>query len=217
MPKSFNPFDERKRARYRRAFERKFKPYAIEIGLVVHSWNRLQEVLGRIFWGVTRMDGMISARIWYSQNDDRAQRRLLASAIEGARQIRTITPELACEITWILEKCNTLAGRRNATIHSPFAFDPASQTFGGAHHFGNPNAAKLKGKDLIKEFRWYRSWADELADYGERVDFAVRDPGTPLPDRPRLPTVGQNSPPQKPQRRKTGDKQHRRQPRPSGA
>jgi len=197
--------NDRKRSKHVKVFEQKFRPYAQHIGFLVHSWNRMQETLGKIFWALSAMDGLTGMRVWYSQNDDRAQRRLLEAAFLGAKQIKLITPELADEIRWLHDKCASLAGRRNSVIHSPFAFDPETQTFGGAHHFGHPRAAELKGKDLLAELKWNRDWADLLADHGEILHICVREKSAPLPDRPLLPVVGQKATrAKKPRRKKAG-------------
>jgi hypothetical protein len=57
--------------------------------------------------------------------------------------------------------------------------------------FGNKNAKKLRGKDILAEFGWYERTADAFRIYARDINTALSDARLPWPDKPRMPTLGQ--------------------------
>src|SRR6185437_14591741 len=97
------------------------------------------------------------------------------------------------ETKWILEQLNSLSGRRNVAFHSPLTFinEHTASTaeeieIVPSYFFGNPHAVKLRDKNLIDEFRWYRDHLSKLASHAEALHYVLIFPEHTLPDRPRL-------------------------------
>jgi hypothetical protein len=171
-----------------------FKPYALEIGRLVYSWNRLQERLARLFvlcCGPTQW--RIAGAVWYSSKSDLAQRAML-KAVVGCRTFEGL-PKAQLEIIWLLNYIdNSLADRRNDVIHSPFSFmtDAAGTRLKSDHFSENPRAKKLFEKELLAEFTWYQLTASVLSGYASDMHLAIALPDRhPWPTRPKLPTLGQ--------------------------
>src|SRR4051812_45544511 len=103
------------------AIENRFEPYALALGRVAHSWNRLQEGLGVIFCDVTGLSHKVGFAIWYSTTNDRAQREMLKKAVEATfdnedERSGTLRKQ---DIMWLLNKVNGIAEQRNNAIHAP--------------------------------------------------------------------------------------------------
>ncbi len=213
--------------------ERKYRPLVVDIGLLVVSWSRLQETLARLFWFVTGIEnGAIPLAIWHSTKSDRAQREMLREAAEVAFVStllkRAKLPTAASnkraneDIVWLVNKANSLADKRNDVMHTPYLvalIEPKNQDnqLIPEATYGNPRALKLKGKDLRKEFIWYRGHADELCRFAYDLGTCIRWPDSvPWPDRPELPHHGQPPSP-KTKRRKTTPKLPPHPPQPSEA
>jgi hypothetical protein len=80
--------------------ERQYRPYALELGKLIFSWNRLQVHLCRLFSVMAGCDqDFIAQAIWHSTPSDLAQRKMLRAAAEA----RIVTDDSAKnEILWIL-------------------------------------------------------------------------------------------------------------------
>jgi hypothetical protein len=200
--------------------QKKFRPYAVELGEVIYSWNRLQESLASMFWHFTRRpDDLwdeVGLAIWYSTPNDRTQREMLRAAVRASERDKAFEkyPEGQEDIYWLLNKCNSFADKRNDAIHSPYMIWPKNvgpgalegeRIFTGGFLLGNPRGLKLQGKDLLAEFRWYSAYADELFYYSESIRECLNDPRKPWPEKPVLPHLGQ-SPSHTKARRKTPPK-----------
>jgi len=176
-------------------------PYVRAVGEVVLAWNAMHDLLAELFWVVTGIpNGKIPLDIWHSIKNDWSQRDILRATTNAAfagesgehRRIRE-------EIKWLLDRINSLAEQRNNAIHAPLIFvrqstDPSVGTIIPATFFGNPRAKNLVGKDLLKEFNWYRQMAVVLGSHALRLKFYLRKvEGAPWPDRPLLPSLGQKN------------------------
>ena len=193
----------------KRQIKQRKNPYVLALGNLVIAWNALQENLAELFWAITDLpDGTIPLSIWHSTNNDRTQREMLRAMTEAiftqraAREldatVKGNTLRIRDDIIWLINKANSLADQRNDAVHSPlwFVIDATGSGKIGemipADYFGNPRAKKLKGKDLLNEFRWYRQSADTLASYALRIRFVLSPGLTPWPDRPQMPRLVQS-------------------------
>jgi hypothetical protein len=174
-----------------------FKPYAAELGALVYVWNGLQENLAELFWAITEIqNGSIPLGIWHSTQNDRAQRSMLRAATE-ARFNSTINKyrneQAYKEITWLLSETDKLAERRNNSIHSPFWFiiSPGPVQMVPNDFQQNPRARKLKGKNLLNEFKLNRDTAALLSGFALRLSSCVRSASITWPERLSLPNRGQ--------------------------
>ena len=102
--------------------EKVVEPYARELGKLVASWNTLHERLGELFSAVlNKSHPGIGSAIWYSTQNDRAQREMLRAATEAAAAEGTLTQQARDEIKWLLDRTNELANERNDAVHAPVA------------------------------------------------------------------------------------------------
>lgn len=181
------------------AAEKALEPYKLALGKVAHAWNHMQEHIGLLFCEVADLHDSMGMAIWHALRSDRSQRDLL----EAAAEVASITADWICDIPqakadidWLLKKVNALGDGRNSAIHAPIL-----NMIGGEAElhpftvFGNPNAEKLRGKDILAEFEWYESYFIALRRFAAQLTRALRwrrrpenDP-MPWPERPLLPTV----------------------------
>jgi hypothetical protein len=174
----------------RKQIRQKKNPYVVALGNLVIAWNTLQEQLAELFWAITELsDSTIPLAVWHSTNNDRAQRQMLRAVVDSMysqRAVRELDSKLKAailrkkdDITWLLNKANSLADQRNDAVHAPlwFVIDTTGSDKIGemvpATFYGNPRAGKLVGKNLLKEFRWYKESTDVLAGYALRVRFSL--------------------------------------------
>ena len=172
-----------------------FEEYALAVGKVVHSWNLLQEKLGQLFAVVAGGNRPVILSIWYSTDNDRAQRNMLRAAITGNDIKRwENTPKATDDLKWLLDRSDSLADERNNAVHAPCvliigASLDRNEEMGAAYNSGNIRAKRLKGKSLDIEFDYYERMAGALSVFTERVETAIAFPEHyPWPDRPPLPT-----------------------------
>lgn len=178
-------------------FETRLRPYAVEVGRLVYSWNHLQHVLGNLFWMVSGVEnGMIPFAIWNAVPSDRTQRDMLRAATKA--QFTKNTPEekrVREDILWVVTKVGDLAGHRNNAVHAPFSFLIGADGVARLEPMGmagNKRALNLVGKDVVREFRLYREYFDSLAAFASTVDYCWRFRHTGVvsidwPTRPDLP------------------------------
>ena len=183
------------------AAEKALESYKLALGKIAHAWNHMQEQLGMLFCMVSGLDNSMGMGIWHALKSDRSQRDLLEAAIIAAEkdeEWKHDFPKAKKDIEWLLKKVDALADWRNSAIHAPMysglELEVRPFTF-----WGNPNAAKLHGKDLFAHFEWYEHYADAIRLFASEMTLALmgrRRPNSawmPWPDRPLLPTVGQKS------------------------
>jgi hypothetical protein len=183
--------------------DKALEPYKLALGKVAHQWNHMQEQLGLLFCEVSGLDASTGMSIWHALKSDRSQRDLLEAANVAASATEywiTNLPKAKDDIEWLLSKVNALADKRNNAIHAPiFAPIGAEPEIKPLTFFGNPNAKKLVGKDIFREFQWYENYFNAVTRFAASITMALgshQNPvGSPMswPDRPDLPTVGQKN------------------------
>ena len=188
-----------------------FEPYAKQIGFLLREWNSLQDTLGKLFAIIcNEEDHRMGLAIWHAIPNDRLQRKMLKQAasckfnpdhtvFDGGPKDPDATTETMLyfnEINWIICSADNLGPMRDASAHAPlrgwYGSDPSPLIFVADHLFGNLNAAKLKGKDLLQEFRLYRERAMILNKHATDVfsAYSFRKEGFstyPFPKRPTWP------------------------------
>jgi hypothetical protein len=173
----------------RRELDKAFKPYALELGHLVHSWNHLQDGLARLFWRVTGIkDGAVPLAIWHSTPSDLSQRKMLRAAVEVVYANDKRARE---DVLWLLDRVDhMLSGKRNNAIHAPVVMssDGTGIAIKPYDMALNPRAAALEGKAIIAELIWYRETAEVLRAHSYRLFVALRQPRDGAwPDKPALP------------------------------
>lgn len=175
--------------------EKLFEPYGVELGKLVYAWNLLQGSLCEVF-SILAPPARVAEAVWHSTQNDRTQREMLrsaAKAIHGTRHVANL-PKMQEDVVWLVNRANSLADQRNDAIHAPLSFTitPEEIRLEPPIVGGNPRAAKLKGKDLLNEFRLCRERADVLTCFARNLSYAIqRGPRQPWPKRPSLPNPEQ--------------------------
>jgi hypothetical protein len=179
------PSDEERRAA--------FDDYTRAVGSVVHAWNYLHEQLGQLFVAVSRADRAVTLSVWYSNFNDRAQRRMLRAAVMAAGNDLWPTATAKDDTIWLLDRADDLSRERNNAIHAPCSLyiggrEDGGSVMGAAFFTGHPNARRLVDKRLLAEFGWCEAYAETLSRFTNKVEtglaFADR---YPWPERPELP------------------------------
>jgi hypothetical protein len=101
-----------------------FQQYALVVGRLSHAWNDLHLKLGELFASLIGADDEeVALAVWYSTENDRAQRNMLRATVEASRPDRwKETPKAPEEVKWVLDRVdNQLADARNNAIHAPCA------------------------------------------------------------------------------------------------
>jgi hypothetical protein len=172
--------------------DKRFEPYAIQLGWLAYAWNSLHDNLGGLFWTLTGMqNGKIPLAIWNAVQNDRSQREMVKALAEVALSDK---PKQKGEILWVLERATAFEERRNNAMHTPFTFmiDAEGPQLTSKWISGHARAQKLKDKDLLKEFEWCGRTANALAIYTRQMNVSLRDSKVmPWPNRPHLPTLEQ--------------------------
>lgn len=175
-----------------------YEPYALALGKLIHAWNHLHETLGTLFWVVMNVqDGTVPLAVWHSTPNDHAQREMLKAAVFASRNKGRFaqTPKATDEILWLLEQVGKTRNGRNDAIHAPLGVSITDNGFEiSPYDFsGNPRAKSLLGKEILKEFDWYRAKAETLSTYAIMIGAALSFPDVhSLPERPPLPHLGQS-------------------------
>lgn len=179
-------------------YNKKLTEYYLAVGKVAYAWNILQEFLCLIFanavynTSATERQVTVASSAWYSQQNDRNQRRMLRAIIAaGAIEQWHITlPETAKDdILWLLSEADTLSVRRDEVIHSPVAMNHTidQPDLTSLDLLGNPLALRLKGKHLMQEFSLLEWRVKQLTEYAKNIYFAICNSKRPWPQkRPSL-------------------------------
>jgi hypothetical protein len=148
-----------------------------------------------LFAVITGADRPIALAIWYSTNNDRAQREMLPATIAATKVERwTIIPKAPVDLRWSLDRTDGLAEERNNAIHAPCSLyiggaQGGGSEMGASFYLGHPRAKKLLGKHLLVEFDWCERYSETLSEFTGKLETTVAFPTTyPWPDRPLLPT-----------------------------
>jgi hypothetical protein len=180
-----------------------YKAYAHQVGRVVFAWNALQETLSKLFDVIVGGDSRINRAIWHKLLSDKTQREILRAAIDAIEppqehKWEKRLPNARKELIWLLREATKAGELRNDAIHAPcdFAFNVKDgqqlSIIQAAPHSGNPRAKKLKNKVLLDEFEHYTRVAATLNHYAWGAYRALTDNSVSWPDKPLLPTLGQN-------------------------
>lgn len=178
-----------------------YRPYSAEIGHLATSWNQLHHYLSAVFATILRAGHQYYAlAVWYSTDNDFAQRKMLRSVIqidEGLEPAqRFLKPYQSKDLLWLLNQIDDkLRHDRNNAMHAPLV-TMAGLKDGRVRYrveaiFSalNPRARSLHGKNLLQEFRVYAAHAKGLAHYASQIYLTLRtsDELHPWPDKPRSP------------------------------
>jgi hypothetical protein len=178
-----NPFKEPTR----KQFEAIRRPYQLAIGRVALTWNGLQDSLALLFWTVIGVqNGNVPFALWHCIRSDRSQREMLKAAVTAVAWPSHF-PQAKTDIMWLLDQIEKYEDRRNDALHSPFVLKIWEQgrSFEPIEWNQNPRAKKLRGKDVLAEFKWYADAAETLHMYSRSLYFALSAPGFHAwPDRP---------------------------------
>lgn len=174
------------------------------IGQVALAWNDLHESIGVLFNEITTipLDGKIEAA-FQAVDSDRTKRKMLKAVVaqldikEQARNPRAIE-----DVKWACNQIDALEEARNNVVHSPLMEFQSVLALATPHGispnflFGNARASKLRGKDLLTEYRYVRDATFALRDFIEAIEDAWSwsdEKRHTWPDRPQLPNRGQKS------------------------
>jgi hypothetical protein len=166
--------------------------YCSQVGLVAQSWNGLQESLGRLFASIlSSVPPKVSLAIWYSEPNDRAQRRLLraavnAGALDHTKHAQKLPPSAKDDLLWLLNEADKLGARRDQALHAPVTFDPNAEKMAiiAAYFQGNPLAEQLRDKDLVREFELSTRRVHLLTFFAMKFYGALEEQQIPWPDKP---------------------------------
>jgi hypothetical protein len=180
------PTDEQRKAA--------FEAYTLAVGKVAHAWNYLHEKLGQLFVVISSMgDRRVALAVWYSTDNDRAQRKMLRAAVQAADAKHWQMPKRKEDLVWLLNCVDELAEARNNAIHAPCSLyigggTDGSPEMGAAFFHGHPRARKLQGKRLFEEFDWCERYAEALSEYTQKVETSMAFADCyPWPERPSIP------------------------------
>jgi hypothetical protein len=158
-----------------------YEAYVAAVGGIVHAWNHLHEILGHLFAALLAGSPHVALAIWYSTDNDRAQRAMLRAAV-SARALHEwvkMWPTSTEDMLWLIDRANTLADRRNDAIHTPvsiFLDDADNEVISAltrAYFFGHHRAKKLARQEILQEFDWCERYADVLSQFGHRMTYVM--------------------------------------------
>lgn len=93
--------------------------HALKTGLAISKWNQLQDFFGRVFAEiVSPKNHRLALAIWYSQESDRAQRKMLKAA---TKSLFGAEAKLHLEIKWLCDRADDLAEGRNNVVHVSYS------------------------------------------------------------------------------------------------
>jgi hypothetical protein len=167
--------------------------YALAVGRLALSWNAFQETLSTIFVRLLQTHELFAIGVWYSTDNDRAQRAMLKALLPLSAQAWRQYPKAADDIAWLIEEANSLANLRNAAIHAPVLLmigggSEGSHIMTPSPFSDHPRAKQLRKKgNLLEEFAWYERWADTLTIFGRQMENVLFSKTYSWPDRPQRP------------------------------
>ena len=178
-----------------------FEPYVAGVGRVAYAWNYLHEKLGEIFLMVVNPAEIhIVLSVWYSTENDRAQREMLRAALCASSPNRWSPrlPTARDDLLWLVQETHKLADARNNAIHTPCSTftDEKGTEMQAAFRNGHPRAKRLVGKRLIDELKRCERRTRTLAEYATRAHGALTVQRRAWPDKPALPIRGRKNSPQ---------------------
>lgn len=181
-------------------YERITSAHERAIGKIVIAWNEYQAMLAQLFGKLFGRTGWsLALAAWHALDNDRAQRNMLR--VVARAKLKPNNPLLA-EIEWLINASNHIADQRNIGIHMPLMrytdLDGNFQVLPLAM-FGDQKAAKMTGRDLLKEYAHYEHQIRKMLLYAVAIDFALtpkkhRQGSAALPERPKLTPFSPPSP-----------------------
>lgn len=173
---------------------KKYLEYATAVGKVAHAWNTFQERLGALLTAILpQTDAAVLLAMWYSEPNDRAQRRMLRAAIEAGAfdptaRAKMFPKHAKDDIIWMLDEADKLGQRRDQAVHAPAAISTGAEgaQMVAAFFRGNPLAKLLKGKDIMYEFDLSVWRAETLTVYAMWIESSLRYTRTWPDTRPSL-------------------------------
>jgi hypothetical protein len=179
----------------------RFSEHLRALGQVAHSWNYLQEQLGALF-AIVLADthNPVSLAIWYSEPNDRAQRRLLraainAGALDHIREPKRLPASAKDDLLWLLSEADKLGARRDQALHAPVAlgFGPEGADFMAAFFQGNPLAEHLRNKNLMEEYEVSAMRAGVLSSFVSMIALAITSKNAPQPWPDKRPSLSRET------------------------
>ncbi len=170
--------------------EKILEPCALELGKLVFAYNRMQDKLGKLYWAALGKDkGREAEEKWYSIPSDGAQRKMLKDVAASVAWPAMIQEEIG----WLLDEAGKMGQKRNDAMHASYVMltnEEGTKTVSDPFS-GNKRAKNMAGKNLIKEFRWYRVCAEVLAQYAVMMHYHLlfTSQYPQLPVRPTLPLL----------------------------
>lgn len=167
-----------------------FAPYLKAVGEVVNAWNKLQDQLLKIFLSITGMPQDMAAAVWHAPRSDSVQRDMLRAALRATPDDKW-SGRLATardDIFSLLNRADKLSEERNDAVHAPvsLAIDGDKLVPFPMYFFGHPKAIRLKGKDIVPEFKRCKDAAITLREYAEKIETGLNFSTYPWPDKPAL-------------------------------
>lgn len=166
--------------------------HALAIGKIALAWNEFHETLGELFARLfVKFHHATALAIWHCLDSDRTQRRLLRAMAET--QLKSNRRGLE-ELVWLLNQTDQmLSEQRNVGIHAPlmsFTDTDGTHKMLPLSQFGNRNAAKIVGRDVLREYAHYEKQIRQIATFAFALSFKLTDgrynPDDEWPSRPKL-------------------------------
>jgi hypothetical protein len=189
-----------------------FEPYALALGYLLRDWNDLQDQLAILFVTITaHCKPDIPQAAWGAVPNDRMQRAMLLAVAKVCftpsdsplvpQHSNEADAAILKEISWIVEKSDNTGRQRDDAAHAPLALllelTEDGKTEGAqfiAHtDQGHPLAEKLKDKNVLAEYQYYRERMVVLRKYAHQIEQYLRyQRSWPFPKRPELPSPPQS-------------------------
>lgn len=178
-----------------------FEEYTNAVGKVAYAWNFLHERLALCFAAIVQGPPAIPLAIWYSTENDRAQRKMLHAAVKASDANTWATEEQRGDVLWLLGKADSLSVSRNDAVHAPCSItvghrDDDRAEMAPAFMNGHPRSTRLvlTGTRILDECAWCEGYAEILARYAMQIETALKfSKQYAWPARPRLPTKGRSN------------------------
>jgi hypothetical protein len=175
--------------------EKAYNEYALALGLVVHSSNRLQETLARLFRTIVGGDSRIVDAVWHSSKSDAAQRDMFRAALQGCTRHKweTRLPAARDDLIWLIIESDKFANKRNDAVHAPCLFTAIGTLAEvvAQQDTLNQKAKNLRDKKLLEEFQLYTKIACVLDSFATKAKAALVHHTVSWPEKPLMPTRGQ--------------------------
>jgi hypothetical protein len=172
-----------------------FRPYASALGELALAWNDLHVALSFVFSSLLSIGNFamgnigMSQAIWQNITSDRMQRNVLA-AVAAESDLALTSQKQRDDIKWLCDQATNWEEVRNNALHSPLwgVASAGVNTIGPVIGLGHIRANKLKGKDLLAEYRLCRDSVTVLRNFAMQIDdcLSKRQNGA-WPNRPKMP------------------------------